>query len=417
MKIAIIGSGAIGCLVGAYLSTSNEVCMIARRQKVVDTINKDGITVFEKDGKVDHYHENVTSALSGKCTEKMDLVIMTVKGYDTESAMELNKDLIGDETILMTFQNGGGNDLKLARFAPKDRILVAVITDNVVNLDNGNISHSGKGITFIGKDSTNKKVEEVISSFESSDLDISLSDNIQHIVWNKLFVNLSINAFTAITKSPIGMTIDNDYAWNFVEKLVCEAIDVAEAEGQHFSCLEVLTFIHKTCEEMSKGFSSMSQDVMNCRKTEIDSINGYVVDRAAVHNVPAPYNTFVRNLIHAIENTYKEQIKPQNKYHTGDIIIKEGAKDDILYKVMQGSVTLYLNYGKENEYLLGAYTKGSFFGEYSCLSGKSSPYTAIANEETIVMEIPKKDIHNYISLNPRNAETLFETMAQKSAML
>ncbi|MCR5773818.1 MAG: 2-dehydropantoate 2-reductase [Lachnospiraceae bacterium] len=417
MKIAIIGSGALGCFFGAYLSTANEVCMIARREKVVDSINKDGITVYEKDGSVGHYKKNVSAALSGKCPETVDLVLMTVKGYDTESAMEINKNLIGDDTILMTVQNGGGNDLKLSKFVPRNHVIIAVTTDNAVNLDNGNISHSGKGVTTLGGDKDTARFDEVVAAFNASKIEYAVSDNIQRIIWNKLFVNLSINSFTAITKSPIGMLIDNEYAWNFAEKLVCEAIDVAEAEGQHFSYLDVLSFIRSTCTEVAGGFSSMSQDVMNCRRTEIDTINGYVVDRAAVHNVPAPYNTFVRNLVHAIENTYKEQIKQKDKYNAGDIIVREGEDDPTLYKVMHGSVGLYLNHGKENEYLLGINAKGSSFGEYSCFSGKASPYTAIAEEETIVMAIPKKDVHNYICLNPRNAEELFTTMSNKVAML
>ena len=74
--------------------------------------------------------------------------------------------------------------------------------------------------------------------------------------------------------------IDNHYAWDFAEKMICEAVDVAEADGTHFSYMEVLNMVHHVCEDAGKGYSSMSQDVMNCRKTEIDAINGAIVEQA-----------------------------------------------------------------------------------------------------------------------------------------
>ncbi|MBO4336978.1 MAG: 2-dehydropantoate 2-reductase [Lachnospiraceae bacterium] len=416
MRIAIIGSGAIGCLYGAYLSRDNEVYMLCRRQKVADSINRDGLTIFEPDGTEGRY-PNVRACLSGECSADVDLIIVIVKGADTKSAMEANLNIIRDDTWVMTLQNGGGNDMRLAEFVPMERIIIGTTRHNSVNLDNGNVRHSGSGATHIGSNVKGTDLSAIANVFEKAGLETVVSDDIQRIIWSKLFVNLSINTFTAITKSPIGSMIDNEYAWNFAEKMICEAIDVAEAEGQHFSYLEILDSVHKTCEAVSTGFSSMSQDVMNCRKTEVDVINGFVVERASVHNVPAPYNTFVRNLIHSIENTYKEQIKPQNKYLKGEVILKQGDKNPSLFKVMQGNVSLYTNYGSDKEYFIGIYGQGKCFGEYSCFSGNPTPYTVVANEDTIIMEIPKSDLHNFISINPKNAEEIFGSMAQQLAMI
>ncbi|MBE5901512.1 MAG: 2-dehydropantoate 2-reductase [Lachnospiraceae bacterium] len=416
MRIAIIGAGAIGCLYGAYLSRNNEVYMLCRRQKVVDAINKEGLTVFEADGRKEKY-TNVHACLSGECKAEIDLILVIVKGMDTKSAMEANHNIIKANTMVMTLQNGGGNDRKLAEFVPMEKVIIGTTRHNSVNLDNGNIRHSGSGPTYIGSNDRKTDLNGIKQVFEEAGLETIVSDNIQRIIWSKLFFNLSINTFTAITKSPFGFAIENDYAWNFVEKLICEAIDVAEADGQHFSYLEILNSVHKTCESVATGFSSMSQDVMNCRKTEVDAINGFVVDRANVHNVPTPYNNFVINLIHSIEGTYKEQIKPQIKYSTGEVILKQGELNPNLYKIMQGNVSLYTDYGTENEYLIGVCSLGKCFGEYSCFSGRPSTYSVVADEDTIVMEIPKSDLHNFISINPKNAEEIFGSMAKQIALL
>ena len=78
---------------------------------------------------------------------------------------------------------------------------------------------------------------------------------------------------------------------------------------------------------------------------------------------------------------------------------------------------IYHDYGTENEYLIGISAQDKCFGEYGCFSGNPSTYTALANEDTIVMEIPKSDLHHFISLNPRNAEEIFGSMAKQIAML
>lgn len=416
MKIAVLGSGAIGCLYGAYLSKNNDVHMICRRQKVMDAINKEGLTVFEPDGSKVSYPK-VQASLSGECQADVDLILVIVKAFDTESAMEANRNLIKDHTMIMTLQNGGGNDLKLAEFVPMDRVIIGTTRHNAVNLDNGNIRHSGSGTTYIGSNIKGTELGEIARTFKEAGLETIVNDDIQRIIWSKLFFNLSANTFTAITKAPFGTLIHDDYAWGFAKKLISEAIEVAKAEGQHFSLQEVLDYVHSTCEAVATGFSSMSQDVMNCHKTEIDAITGFVVDRANAHHVPAPCNTFVRDLVHSIENTYKEQIKPQIKYRADQVILRQGERNACLYKIMQGSVSIYHDYGTENEYLIGISAQDKCFGEYGCFSGNPSTYTALANEDTIVMEIPKSDLHHFISLNPRNAEEIFGSMAKQIAML
>ncbi len=417
MKIGIIGSGAIGCLYGAYLSRNNEVIMICRREETADAINKNGLTVFELDKSTGRYTENIKAAVSGSFDEVVDLVIVIVKGAETEASIRDNLSMIGDDTLVMTLQNGGGNDLKIAQFVPMERILVGTTRHNSVNLNKGNVRHGGSGLTHIGSNTNSSCVDEVVRVFNESGIETEKSDDIQRLLWSKLFVNLSINTFTAITKTPIGSMIENEHAWFFAEKMICEAIDVAEAEGQHFSYLEVLESVHKVCEKLSGGFSSMSQDVMNCRKTEVDVINGFVVERAKVHNVTAPYNKFVLNLVHAIENTYQEQDHTMTKFDKGETIIKQGEKSDVLYKVMQGSVALYVDYGTENEYLLAVYATGKCFGLYNCYTDQPSPYAAVAEEDTVVMEIPEDELHTYLSLNPKNAEEMLNGMTKQISLM
>ncbi len=309
MRVVIIGSGAMGCLYGAYLSKNNEVVLLDSFEPQVKALNENGITVLEEDG-IEYSYKNIKAYKSGEYHEEADLVIVFVKSTFTEDALHDNKSLFANHTIVMTLQNGAGNDRKIAKYVAKKNIVIGTSKHNSVNMGGGKIRHSGTGETTIGSNSDSRKTLETIENLlKESGFKAEITDDIQRIIWSKLFVNLSINTFTAITRSPIGSMIDNKYAWDFAEKMICEAVDVAEADGTHFSYMEVLNMVHHVCEDAGKGYSSMSQDVMNCRRTEIDAINGAIVEQAKMYNVPVPYNSLIVDLIHAIEGAYKYQEK------------------------------------------------------------------------------------------------------------
>lgn len=305
MKIVIIGAGAMGCLYGSYLSRKNEVIMLDSFDRQVEAINQNGITVLEENGTEENF-KNVKACLSGEYQESADLVIVFVKSTFTEDALRENKKLFGDKTLVMTLQNGAGNDRKIAKYVNKKNIIIGTSKHNSVNLGGGKVRHSGNGATTIGSNlKDNKNLDKIQSLLEECGFIVEKTNDIQRVIWSKLFVNLSINTFTAITRSPIGSMIENKYAWDFAEKMICEAVDVAEADGTHFSYREVLNMVHHVCEDAGKGYSSMSQDVMNCRLTEIDAINGAIVEQAKLYNVKVHYNSLIVDLIHAIEGAYQ----------------------------------------------------------------------------------------------------------------
>jgi len=411
MKIAILGAGAMGCLFGARLSKENKVTMICNRSEQAAEINRLGIRVYETDGNCYNYKENVTACVTGQCTMEFDLVVVMTKTHDIETALDGNRKIFLPHTKVLTLQNGGGNAERLEKFISKENIFLGTTTHNIVNLGNGVIRNSGSGVTYIGSYLSGQSVSEIVEMFNRAGIKTEETLNAKYLIWRKLFVNLSVNSFTAIARAPIGSVISSSNAWYYIEKVICEAVDVARADGQDFSYDEVLTMIHKACESVSSGFTSMSQDVMNCRKTEIDGINGFVVSQGKLYNISTPYNEFVINLVHAIESTYQYQEMPSKRFAAGDIILKEGQENSNLYKVVDGKVELYAHYGEKEEYLIGILSEGQCFGEVSALTGKKELSTAVAFSDTVVMEISKENHRRFISLNPENAEKMLKMMA------
>lgn len=304
MKIAIIGAGAMGCLYGAFLSTKNQVTMIDSFQPQVDSINQKGITIEDLNGKQTTY-ENVKACLSGECAEKFDLVIVFVKSTFTEDALKMNKMLFGTETLVMTLQNGAGNDRKIAQFVQKENIIIGTSKHNAVNLGNGVSRHAGSGATTIGSNYNQKEnLDKIAAVLRDCGFEVEETDDIQRIIWSKLFVNLSVNTFTALIQTPIGYMIKNKYAWDFAKRLIYEAVEVAEADGTYFDRREALEMVRKVCVDAGDGYSSMYQDRKRRVRMEIDAINGAIVEQAKLYGVPTPYNSLIVDLIHAVEGAY-----------------------------------------------------------------------------------------------------------------
>ncbi|MGP8307874.1 ketopantoate reductase family protein [Vibrio sp. YIC-376] len=304
MKIAIIGSGAMGCLYGAYLSKNHDIYMIDAQETQVQAIRESGITIQQMNGKTVVF-PNINAFVSGECHHEVDMIILFVKSTYTDIALEQNKDLFNDSTVVVTLQNGAGNDRKIEKYASQKNIIIGTSKHNAVNLGNGTIKHPAAGITTIGSNhDANSVVDIVADVLREANLEVEVADDIQRIIWSKLLVNLSINTFTAITQTPIGYMIQNQYAWDFAKRLVYEAIEVAEADGTYFDRREALNMVKSVCETAGDGYSSMYQDRKNHVKMEIDAINGAIVEQAKLYGVPTPYNTLIVDLIHAIEGAY-----------------------------------------------------------------------------------------------------------------
>ena len=294
----------MGCLYGAYLSKHHDVSLIDISQQQVCAINENGLLLREG-GKDTIFHPQ--AVLSGTNIGPVDLLIVFVKSIHTLQALAENKNLIDKNTLVMTLQNGAGNDRDILNFAVKENIIIGTSKHNSVTFGFGQVHHTASGATSLGTmdPSSNSDVRtgDILSS---AGFEVVISDDIQRIIWSKLFINMSINTLTALLQTKIGYMSRNKYAWDFARRVVYEAVDVAEADGTYFDRREALEMVRKVCEDVPDGYSSMYQDRQRKVLTEIDKINGAVVEQAKLYGVPTPYNALIVDLIHAIEGTYDE---------------------------------------------------------------------------------------------------------------
>ena len=301
MKIAIIGAGAMGSIYGAYLSKRHEVCLIDKNEVIVEQINRAGV-ILQEAGKDIIYHPK--ACITSQGLGKMDLVILFVKALYSKSALEENRDIIDDKTCLMTLQNGSGHEDILQEAAPLERIIIGTTEDNGCVLSPGHVRHGGAGRTNIGMLTTDVHgtLPKLKEAFDSCGFATRIHENIQQLIWDKLFTNISLSAVTGILQVPMGFIAADSYAWKMTRQLLHEAVGVAQQMGLVFDENELLQRIRKTSEDNPQGETSIYNDLKHSRRTEVDTISGSVVRAAVRQKLTVPAHEFLVNMVYAMED-------------------------------------------------------------------------------------------------------------------
>ncbi len=300
MNIAVIGAGAMGSLFGGYLSMNNKVWLIDTNAAMVEKVNKDGLTIQEADKEI---CVHPIACTEGKGLPQMDLVILFVKALYSEAALRANKCLFGENTYVLTLQNGSGHEAILKQYVDESRILIGTTQDNCAVKDLGVVRHGGSGFTYIGGIVKEKSeaIERFIDTFCKSGFDTQYIDNIQYLIWDKLFVNTSVSVLTGILQVKMGFMYDNEHGNWLKERLIAEAVAVANADGFDFKYDDVLAKTNKLLEGGMEGITSICSDLAHGRLTEVETISGSVVRAAKANGTPAPTHECMVRLVHAME--------------------------------------------------------------------------------------------------------------------
>ncbi|GHU62751.1 2-dehydropantoate 2-reductase [Clostridia bacterium] len=307
MKIVVVGAGAMGSLYGALLSTvaGTEVWLLDVWAEHVEAINRDGVIMEEPDGI--HSYRNVRAVTNAKEIGEADLAVIFVKSTLTKKAMEESKAVFGEKTLVLSLQNGLGNIEQMASVVNEGNILAGTTAHGATMLGPGKIRHAGRGKTILGEPDGCRtgRVQETAALFEKAGLETEISENVIGLIWDKLLVNVGINALTVITRLQNGKLLEHPEIIALLEAAVKEAAAVAAASGIKLGFADPVAHAKEVCAATSQNKSSMLQDVLNGRKTEIDRINGVIVREGEKYGVPAPVNFALTNLVKFIEGEAK----------------------------------------------------------------------------------------------------------------
>ena len=308
MKIAILGAGSLGCVIGGVLTEAGqEVWLINRHADRVAHLREHGLLmrVGEADRRV-----AVQAAVRADEVGPVDLVVVLVKSFHTDEAMAQSLALLGPQTCVLSLQNGLGHEDILARHVGRQRVLVGRTYVGGSPLGEGHVGgHVIAG--YLGKDThlgeldgaLTERVQRIAQTFNAAGLQTLVSQNILGTVWDKLLINVATGAITAIT----GLSYGPLYAQPQLQALglaaVQEAMAVAQAQGVSLSISDPLFAWTKAGAGLGHDFkTSMLQSLEKGSVTEIDYVNGAVVSLGARLGVPTPVNSALLALVKGLES-------------------------------------------------------------------------------------------------------------------
>ncbi|MFW8600074.1 ketopantoate reductase family protein [Desulfobacterota bacterium M19] len=288
MKITIVGPGALGCLLAALLSRAgHRIFILDYKVSRAARLNREGVCLSEG-GRRQAY--TVRATTDPAATTGSETLLLCVKSADVISALARTAPLIKEGPLLVSMQNGLRH-LPVLRNLPDSSWALAVTAMGATLTAPGVIHFGGAGFTSFGflKQTTDERLAVLVELFNAAGLAAGISPDIEAAVWDKLLINVGINALTAIYNCPNGKLPVLPETREIMRLAVLEAAAVAEACGVKISSDPVGRAL-AVCRATENNISSMLQDVRLGRNTEIEAINGEIVRLAATFNIPAPVN-------------------------------------------------------------------------------------------------------------------------------
>ena len=302
MKISIIGAGAMGSLFGGKLAAAgNDVVLFDINQAHVDAVNSNGLKIETlATGKVQTVQ--VKASTNADEVKGSDVMIIFVKSTATEIVTKNFKPLAGENTIMVTLQNGYGNEDIIKQQFGATHTAAGVTSQGATFAGPGHIKHAGNGPTHICmSDKNNAKLEPFIAALSAAGFEADIENNIESLVWSKLVINVGINALTALSGLKNGELLDYAEMKALMKDLVDEAVQVCEKTGIKLTYDNPLETVYSVAEKTGPNRSSMLQDFDRGSATEIDFINNAIVRAADAAGVDVPVNRTVARIVKTID--------------------------------------------------------------------------------------------------------------------
>jgi 2-dehydropantoate 2-reductase len=300
LKIVIMGAGAIGSLFGGLLAKAGNMVSFVGRKPHIDEIHQKGLLI---EGISGEHHIKLKVTTDASKLQAPDLIILTVKAYATAQAVQDVKPLFKDHTYFLCLQNGLGTEDVASSILGQDRILRGTTSEGVLFLEPGKIRHTGHGDTIIGSSNPADSgiLTQIEQEFQKAGFKTTIASNIKRVVWEKIFVNVAINPFGALTGLRNGELLTIPEIKEAMKAAVLEGVTVTEKLGVQLSEQSPVERAFEVARKTAQNKNSMLQDIEKQKKTEIDFINGALVRYGETVGISCPINAVLTALIKGLE--------------------------------------------------------------------------------------------------------------------
>lgn len=303
MKFCFLGAGALGSAIGGTLARNGkEVYLVDQWQEHVDRINQDGLIFIEDEKEI---RIPIRAVTDPSTLGTMDVIVVLVKSFATEAAIKQVSSLIGPETVVMSLQNGLGNEEIIEKEVGSEKIIGGKAYVGGVLKAPGKIIPGvvGKEIC-IGEmtGETTDRIQKIAQEFNDGGIITKISDNIKGMIWDKLLINVATGALAGIT----GLGYGDLYKIKEIEETAFAAIEegiaVAKANKISLTTENPKQIWEKAAVGLPYGFkTSILQSLEKKQRSEVDFINGAVVRWGKKLKIETPVNHALTACVKGIE--------------------------------------------------------------------------------------------------------------------
>lgn len=279
----IVGAGSIGLLWAAELSkASHTVTLIRHKQEAYPQ-------------QIRYNDETITlEVLHNSQVKRIDNLLITTKTWQTLDAIAAIQAALHTDTQIVLLQNGMANQAHLSQLFPHNPVYAAITTDGALREQAWQVKRTGIGRTIYGALTAKAKTSQpnLVCG-----LQLEKSERVQTALWQKLAMNCCINPLTAIYNCLNGELLQNAQALEQIQQILIECMLVAEKLGFSQALADIEEQVYAVMQSTASNSSSMREDMLNEKPTEIDAINGYIVEQGQRLGIATPVNLEILNHI------------------------------------------------------------------------------------------------------------------------
>lgn len=309
MKILVFGLGALGTVFATSLKVSGNTIFAITKEKYIDKLKDRSLKITGLFGNKKVFIDDIFINSESINDRDLDLIIVSVKAYDTEIAIKQIKPLMGENTLVLLAQNGYGNYEIAGSIVGKERVILSriIFGAKIIEIGFAEVTVFADDIVIGQPDGliSIEKLKEIAELFNKAGLPTRVSQNVYTILWDKILYNSALNPLGAIIECTYGSLAENEATISVMNNIIEEIFSVANAHRIKLnweSYKEYLEYFYeKLIPPTASHFPSMYYDIKKGKKTEIDSLNGAIVKLAKEVDINVPVNETITNIIKVME--------------------------------------------------------------------------------------------------------------------
>ena len=303
LKIAIIGTGAMGSIYAARLSNAgHSVCAVDLWADHVDAMNAGGLTIVGPEGRLQA--TNIRAFRELPSDEPFDLYVIATKSFAVRKSAEAIAKTLTPDAMVLTIQNGLGAGDDVAAFVPKSQIILGVAEGfGASMIGPAHAAHTSMKQIRLGlmQGMEDQKLSRVADAWHDGGFHIEIYDDIAQLIWEKLLCNVTLSGpCTAFGRNVAELRVQAA-EWNIALSCMKEAYAIGTQLGINFSFDDPVRYVTEFADRVGTAKPSMLQDHEAQRTSEIGTINGAILKLGNELNMPTPYNETICAVIRARE--------------------------------------------------------------------------------------------------------------------